>query len=271
MICSLLVSCLLFSSCTPPTGASESSFSSIFESSSSASSIINSTENEDISSPDNYNEEVPVEDIDFSDKTYLSYGDSITYGANPFKYYSQIENPYPKLVSDLLGFKTYYNPAISGATLCTNNKNLYCMTDVILSTTVQYDIVSVLLGFNDYNNNLPLGSIDDNNGSTIYGSLNLIAKHFELYYENSFIFFMTPYKSRTWDKVNNVGYNLGDVSQAVKNVAQKYDIPVLDMFNLGSFEVEMFNANSDGVHPSQDFFENYTAPQIAQFIKDNYK
>ena len=211
------------------------------------------------------------ETVDFSNKTYISFGDSITYGANPFKHYSQIENPYPKLVSNLLGFKSYNNPAVSGATLCTNNKNLYCMSDVILSTTIQYDIVSILLGFNDYNNNLPLGTINDSECSTIYGALNRIAKHFEMHYSNSFVFFMTPYKSRNWNTTNNAGYNLSDVSQAVKEVAKKYDILVLDMFNLGQFELEMYNADSDGVHPSQEFFENYTAPQIVEFIRKNYK
>jgi hypothetical protein len=41
--------------------------------------------------------------VDFSSLTYVAFGDSITYGANPFKNYSQIANPYPKLVSETLG------------------------------------------------------------------------------------------------------------------------------------------------------------------------
>ena len=209
--------------------------------------------------------------VDFSNLTYIAFGDSITYGANPFKNYSQIANPYPKLVSETLGFKSYYNPAVSGATLCSNSKNLYCMTDVVLSTTQHYDIVSVLLGFNDYNNSLPLGTINDSERTTIYGALKQIAEYLLQSQPNAFIFFMTPYKSSNWYNYNKSGYNLYDVAQAVKEVANKYNIPVLDMFNLGQFEVEMYNANSDGVHPSQEFFRTYTTPQIAQFIKDNYK
>ena len=85
------------------------------------------------------------------------------------------------------------------------------------------------------------------------------------------MFFMTPYKLVGWSNNNSSGYNLNNVAQAVKEVANKYNIPVLDMFNLGQFELEMYNEDSDGVHPSQEFFKNYTAPQIAQFIKDNYK
>ena len=42
------------------------------------------------------------------------------------------------------------------------------------------------------------------------------------------------------------------------------------MYNYGNFELEMFKDYSDGTHPSEDFYENYSAPQIVQFIKDNY-
>ena len=42
------------------------------------------------------------------------------------------------------------------------------------------------------------------------------------------------------------------------------------MFELGNYEVEMSLSNSDGLHPSQEFFEEYTAPQIVDFIKNNY-
>ena len=38
-----------------------------------------------------------------------------------------------------------------------------------------------------------------------------------------------------------------------------------------AIELEMYNANSDGIHPSQEFVREYTAPQIAEFIKENYK
>lgn len=86
---------------------------------------------------------------------------------------------------------------------------------------------------------------------------------------------MTPYREY-WRGVhclsqNSQGYNLEDVANAVKQVANKYSIPVLDLFNEGQFESEMNANGSDGLHPSREFITNYTAPQIARFIKDNYK
>lgn len=226
-------------------------------------------------SNDNKNDNITITTpIDLSDKTYLAFGDSITFGADYTKSYSQMENPYPELVANELNLKSYYNYGVSGATLATNTLGLGCISNYITSYSTSYDIISVMGGVNDYNRNLPLGTIDDKNNSTIYGALNVIASSLTTKFSSSYIFFITPYKAIISDRhylTNNTqGYNLRDVANAVKDVANKYNLPVLDLFNDGQYELEMYNSNSDGIHPSQEFIQNYTAPQIAQFIKDNY-
>ena len=231
--------------------------------------------NEASPSPDEIgdSENVPESgNIDFSKMTYIAYGDSITFGL----YNSQrMESPYPSLVASTLGLKSCSNHAVNGGTLCSNDIGWFCMTDKILSITDQHDIVSVMLGVNDYNRNLPLGTITDMDNTTVYGSLNLIANHFDTYYQNSFVFFMTPYKERIGSgdcyRLNSQGYSLLDVANAIKEVAALHNYPVLDMFNYGRFELEYSSPESDGIHPSQEFIKNYTAPQIAAFIKENYK
>ena len=207
-------------------------------------------------------------EIDFSKLTYVAFGDSITYGADYTRNYAQMDNPYPKLVSEKLKLSSVKNLGVSGATFVANDLNRVCMTDNILSFDENADIISVMLGVNDYACSLPLGTITDTSNTTIYGSLNLIAKHLTTVYKDSFVFFMTPYKT-TYN--SNSEYQLIDVVKAVKEVADLYDISVLDMYNLGKYELEMYNASSDGIHPSQDFITTYTAPQIAEFIKQNYK
>lgn len=217
-------------------------------------------------------EEPEISSIDFSEMNYIAYGDSITWGL----YNSQrMEFPYPSLVSTTLGLKSYKNSGVNGATLCSNDKGYFCMTDKILSNTEKADIISVMLGVNDYNRNLPLGTINDTDNTTIYGSLNLIANHFDTYYEDSFVFFMTPYKERFAGgdsfRINSQGYNLMDVSNAIIEVAALHGYPVLDMFNYGRFEIEYKAPESDGVHPSQTFVRDYTTPQIVEFIRKNCK
>ena len=253
-------------------------------------SITESESNSTISDSSNIPESDSIENVDSSEEsesvdapnnemfeglTYVAFGDSITYGADYTRNYSQMDFPYPTLVAESLELSSVSNKAISGATLCTNDMNLVCMTNNILAYTEQADIISVMLGVNDYNRSLPLGDIDDKTKDTVYGSLNLIAEHLTTTQEDAFIFFMTPYKckvgSRTYKDKNDAGYVLEDVANAVKEVANKYNIPVLDMFNEGQYELEMYNYGSDGIHPSQEFIREYTAPQIAEFIRQNYR
>ena len=180
-----------------------------------------------------------------------------------------MSDPYSKLVYESLNLSAYQNFGVGSSTFCANDyPNLSCHTDVILAYEGDADIISVMLGSNDWGYSLPLGTITDNDTSTVYGSLNLIAKHLTTVHEDSFVFFMTPYKNSLTIETD---YPLSDIVKAVKVVAANYNIPVLDMYNLGNFELEMYDENSDGVHPSQEFFKKYTAPQIVEFIRQNYK
>ena len=219
------------------------------------------------------NTESPSIDVDISDLNYAAFGDSITFGAdwskNSANDGSQMSNPYPQLVGDNLGLASVQNFGVGSSTYCSNDyPNLTCSTDIILAYMGDADIISVMLGVNDWGYSLPLGSISDSDTSTVYGSLNLIATHLTTNHKDAFVFFMTPYKTAL---TIDTAYPLSDLANAVKEVAAMYDIPVLDMYSVGRFELEMYDANSDGVHPSQEFFEEYTAPQIAEFIRQNYR
>ncbi len=222
-------------------------------------------------------DDTPTEDItptpevvDFSTMSYVAFGDSITYGADYTLNYSQMADPYPELVSNALGLASYTNKAINASTFCSNSLGRVCMTDRILAYTEQADIISLMLGTNDYGRSLPLGTFGDTTHDTIYGSLYLIAEHLTSTQDDAFIFFMTPYKRKNHKVCNVAGYNLEDVANAIKEVAAVYNIPVLDMFNEGQYELEMYNYGSDGLHPSQEFMKEYTAPQIEAFIRQNY-
>lgn len=205
--------------------------------------------------------------IDFTSLTYVAFGDSITYGIDALLDYARMDDPYPGLVAEKLGL-TAINKGVSGATFCQNNKGRPVMTSQILEFSGEADIISVLLGVNDYVCALPLGTISDEGRDTIYGCLNTIARYLRTNYKDSFVFFMTPYKA---NHSSTAPYALSAVARAVKEVATLYHFPVLDLYNDGNFELEMYQSYSDGVHPSQAFIRQYTAPQIAEFIRQNYK
>ncbi len=215
-----------------------------------------------------FRKETEIE-VNYSQLTYVALGDSITYGKDGITG-EKMNSPYPELVAEKLNLKSIKNYGIKGSTLAVND-NGYEPMSIRYNEMENADIVSVLGGVNDFFRSVPLGTLGDTKNTTVYGALNVLASGLKKKYTNSFIFFMTPFQvvNRT---TNSVGYSVQDVAIAIKEVCSAYKIPVLDLYSYGNFEFEAkTNSLSDKVHPSQEFFEKYTAPQIAQFIKDNYK
>ena len=204
----------------------------------------------------------------FSDLTYVTFGDSITYGVDGVDW-GLMEDPYPELVSRELNFKTFNNVAVSGATYCENSLGRTNMTKKILSFTGKADIISLMLGVNDCYVGLPLGTPESRDNTTIYGSLFLISEYLTENYEDALIFYMTPFPYRTCYTNNSAGYKLEDVANAIKYVAAHYDIPVLDMYLYSEYENNGMNLG-DGLHPSQSFMREFTTPKIVEFIKAHY-
>ncbi|MBG7629144.1 MAG: SGNH/GDSL hydrolase family protein [Bacteroidetes bacterium] len=72
--------------------------------------------------------------------TYVAFGDSITHGSG------QLTTPetYPYIVADKFGFELY-NIAVGGA------KTSQVMADLIKNDFKEIDVITILIGFNDYN------------------------------------------------------------------------------------------------------------------------
>ena len=203
---------------------------------------------------------------DFSKLNYVSFGDSITIGVDV---YSEKGTAYPQMVGQILNFKTVDNRAISGGTLCANSGRTN-MTEKILNFTGEADVISVMLGVNDYQMRCPLGTPESRDNTTVYGSLHLVASHLKENYPDAFVFFMTPFPYRGGENDRGAGYNLLAVVEAVRAVAAEYNIPVLDMYTLGKYELEMYEPQNDGIHPTLKHHKEYTAPIVAEFIVKNY-
>ena len=96
----------------------------------------------------------------------------------------------------------------------------------------------------------------------------MISEYLTTNYPDAFIFYMTPFQ---YKKSYNDVYYMEDIVTAYKTVAARFDIPVLDMYHKGMYELELNVAPNDGVHPSQQHHINYTMPLISEFILKHYE
>lgn len=210
------------------------------------------------------------EPVDFTKLTYIAFGDSITWGQDGEikDRQEKMRKTYPDLVADSLELKSVENYGKCGATVTYVTTNKVVM-ELVQEAPSKADIVSVMIGVNDFAGSQTLGAIEDTGYNTIYGSLNNLAAQLKTKYPNAFIFFMTPLKQYKMSAVNSKGYQLSDVADAVKAVCVASEIPVLDMYQEVEFS-QAKDSRSDGLHPTQSFVANYMAPKITQFIQDNY-
>lgn len=217
--------------------------------------------NKDIEDDSTNNDNISV--INWSDITISCLGDSITQGA-------KIETSYPELLGNTLGVKNCYNFGIGWST-CSVVSNCSChpdVTDAHNAMSIRYneipvesDIIIVMCGMND-KNKVDLGTIDDFDYSTYYGSLNILCSGLKSKYKNSYIFFMT-----TFDFSSPSTQQF--IQTPILEICAKYGFDVFDTYSELPFNKE--NDTVDNVHPNQEFVTNVWTPAIAQFIKDNYK
>ena len=196
----------------------------------------------------------------FSELNYVAFGDSITNGADPKNNLKDMRDPYPELVGKGLGVKNVYNYAVNGSTLTYVDERYNILTQVN-SATSNADIVSVMIGVNDYY--LDVSQFDFN------ASLNELILSLKSKYPNSFIFFMTPYMAYSKTGENASGTDLSSIAAVIKDECAKHSIPVLDLYTNGNFDM-VLDPDSDGLHPTQEFIKSHTSPQIEEFIRNNY-
>lgn len=208
---------------------------------------------------------------DWSNVTISCLGDSITYGQT-------ISKSYPSVLQEILGAKACINYGIGWST-CAVVNNCSChsgQTNAHNAMCARYsqianssDVIAVMCGVNDAGL-APLGDINDTGSTTFYGSLNILCSGLKSKYSNSYIFFMTSFAYDNCNDLAEMGVARKEYYYtAVKQVCAKYDIDVFDTFNEIDFSTT--RDTTDNVHPNQNFVTNVWTPQIAQFIKDNYK
>ena len=208
----------------------------------------------------------------YEGKTIACIGDSITaaYGV------TKDETDYVKVLAEQLGMN-YIRLGDSGTTLCTDGSrtcNIRRLTEGYLQGA---DVVTIAMGINDFcaagAGYYKLGDINSTDSSTIYGAARMWCERIEDLRKDDNLsdtqfYFLTPVIAswnssvtsvRNWDqsKKNIHGYTLRDLCNAIIEVAELYDVEVIDLNLLsGMYYVSAEDNNTavfggDGVHPGE--------------------
>lgn len=141
------------------------------------------------------------------------------------------------------------------------------------------DVIVVFGGTNDYGNGqAPLGTIEDKEVFTFYGAVRTLCIELIKKYPTSAIVFITPLHRwnedgglGTWKPEGVVQHPLKDYVYAIKEVCQRFSIPVCDMYGAG-----LMHGNNwkwcheympDGLHPNDKGYE-ILARRLSAFLKN---
>lgn len=151
----------------------------------------------------------------FSGKIASFYGDSLT------EVNWHYTKGYHQWVKEILGLASYNNYGVSG----------YKVSDVynkVKSVNDTADIIFVMVGVNDVQFNVPLGTLDGLESGTVYGNLNLLCSKLREKYPVKLLAFITPHEQTNYP--SKIGVSMHDVAKAVKEVCEKHSIVVYDNF-----------------------------------------
>lgn len=192
-------------------------------------------------------------------------------------------NEYQPVVNQIIGFNKINNYGVGGTCLSsTGNDDTTSMSYRIKNIDFTADLITVFGGTNDWGNipAKPLGQFGDTSDTTVYGAIYSIINTVLTNAPTARLAFITPLQrdftntsSTTlhgWsgDTVNELGYMLEDVVNAIKEVCGKYGIPVLDLYHTsGITKFNLPQMTRDGLHPNTDLGMVKIGKQIAAFIK----
>ena len=199
--------------------------------------------------------------MELRNKTIAILGDSLTggYGA------SCDENKYHHLLMSRCGIKEILDYGEGGTRIAAptkiekDNNRARCFAYRVDEMDENADIVIVFGGTNDYGYEVtPLGSFDDTDETTFYGALHILMKKLSVKYVDKRIVVMTP-THRLSETRDGVVPDFKDYVYAIKEIAEYYAIPVLDIYATSGLQPNISENKAtyfvDGLHPNDKGYE----------------
>ncbi len=122
--------------------------------------------------------------------------------------------------------------------------------------TDEYDIIVIFGGTNDYAraNPTPLGDFSSEDEHTFYGALKKLYNKVIAAHPTSTVVAVTPLHREKEKDYGLEGLELLDYVNAVREVASRYSIPVIDLWNTSGIQAQNLEVMNlylrDGLHPT---------------------
>lgn len=181
-------------------------------------------------------------------------GDSITFGAGT----SSPNETFHQIIKREYGLKEAYNCGISGTRIAKQLVPLNHQNDLYFALRAKVmprdvDVIVVFGGTNDFGHgDAKLGDIESTDIHTFYGALNNLIFSLNEDYPNSKIIFMTPLRRATENVKNQDGRVLADYVDAIIEVSNKHNLPVIDLFRSDILDPNDATKVPDGLHPNDE-------------------
>ncbi len=199
----------------------------------------------------------------YKDKKWDAIGDSIT-----------ALNVYQGEVQNLTQLSPINSYGIAGTSITAVNKS---DTNAICNRIDNIDhsanIISIFGGTNDWATNKPLGNKNSTSVTTFYGALKTMITKIKAENPKAKIMMFTPLQRNSHAQgqpagmgANLYGYTLIDYANAIKDVAQANNVPVLDLYNVSGITVQNIDQyTKDGLLPNDVGFQ-MVSKVISAFI-----
>jgi len=208
--------------------------------------------------------------MDLQGKKVCFLGDSITQGVGA----SSPDTIYPEVFKKISGVAEIKNYGISGTRIARQKKVVeaidslsYCERFAEMDNDA--DIVVVFGGTNDYGHgDAPFGAFENRTQDTYCGAIHYLMRGLIEKYPASTIVFMTPlHRSNENDGSCGNGLPLKAYVDKIKETAEYYSIPVLDLYSVSGIYPDVEGNKEafcpDGLHPN-----DAGAEKIARLLKN---
>lgn len=194
-------------------------------------------------------------EVDFSHISIACLGDSITEGANLEGMENYQQYAYPSKLKEILNAECVTNLGIGGSSIGRYWDKAF--VDRYKEIPQDTDLIIVMGGTNDgfCLNQEDFGTMEERAENTFIGDLDELMRGLKENYPEATIVFSTPLPNVLHDVLRKErDYLLPQVAivNAIKKLAQEYEIPVIDLYNSNILDTHdaavIYNYMPDGVH-----------------------